>query len=148
MSIFFVKSILFFCIKAIINHLHRSRLANGRTWPKILGEWAWQGTKLQTYLLQGRGYILRYFYGNLFFLTADLFLCINSVHKNSWFIPLIIGTSMYYYTACNCTMCNLFSLGKSHFFESKCSPINSFYLFFNCFYVKTIFVLKNKVHIK
>ena len=83
MSIFFVKSILFFCIKAKINHLHRSRLANGRTWPKILGEWAWQGTKLQAYFLQRRGHILRYFYGNLFFLTADLFLCINSVHKNS-----------------------------------------------------------------
>ena len=27
-----------------------------------------------------------------------------------------IGTSMYYYTACNCTMCNLLLLGKSHFF--------------------------------
>ena len=26
------------------------------------------------------------------------------------------GTSMYYYTACNCTMCNLLSLGKSHLF--------------------------------
>ena len=29
---------------------------------------------------------------------------------------MIIGTSIYYYTACNCTMCNLLLLGKSHFF--------------------------------
>ena len=43
------------------------------------------------------------------------------------------GTSMYYHTACNCTMYNLLLLGKSHFFESKCSPINSFHLFFNFF---------------
>ena len=26
------------------------------------------------------------------------------------------GTSMYYYTACNCTMCNLLLLDKPHFF--------------------------------
>ena len=34
------------------------------------------------------------------------------------------------------------------FFEIKCLPINSFHLFFYFFYEKTIFVLKNKVHIK
>ena len=70
--------------------MYRSWLANGRTWPKILGEWAWPSTKLQTYLLQGRSHILRYFYGNLFFLTADLFLCtyINLVHKNLWYNSL------------------------------------------------------------
>ena len=34
------------------------------------------------------------------------------------------------------------------FSESKCSPINFFLLFFNFLYVQTIFVLKNKVHIK
>ena len=27
-----------------------------------------------------------------------------------------LGTSMYFYTVCNCTMCNLLLLGKSHFF--------------------------------
>ena len=27
-----------------------------------------------------------------------------------------LGTSMYYYMACNCSMCNLLLLGKSHFF--------------------------------
>ena len=32
------------------------------------------------------------------------------------------------------------------FFESKSSPVNSFHFFFQLFYVKTIFVLKNKVH--
>ena len=46
------------------------------------------------------------------------------------------GMSMHYYTACNCRMCNVVLLG------------NSFHLFFNLFYVKIIFVLKNKVHIK
>ena len=29
----------------------------------------------------------------------------------------ILGTSMYYYTACNCTKCNFILLGKSHFFS-------------------------------
>ena len=28
-----------------------------------------------------------------------------------------IGTSMFYYRACNCMMCNLLLLGKSHFFR-------------------------------
>ena len=44
-------------------------------------------------------------------------------------VQFILGTSMYYYTACNCTMCNLLLLGKSHFFESKCWPINYFSTF-------------------
>ena len=49
---------------------------------------------------------------------------------------------MYYYTACNCMMCNLLSLGKSHFFfESKCLPINSFRLF-------STFLCKDNFHSK
>ena len=29
----------------------------------------------------------------------------------------VLGTSMYYYTACTCTMCNLLLLGKSLFWK-------------------------------
>ena len=41
---------------------------------------------------------------------------------------LLHNSHVYIYMACN-----LLLLGKSHFFESKCLPINSFHLFFNLF---------------
>ena len=59
-----------------------------------------------------------------------------------------IGTSMFYYRACNCMMCNLLLLGKSHFYWKEVFA-NKFLLFISqTFYIKIIFVLKNKVHIK
>ena len=35
----------------------------------------------------------------------------------NWHIFISKATSMYFCMMCNCTMCNLLSLGKSHFFE-------------------------------
>ena len=40
----------------------------------------------------------------------------------------------------------MFLLARILFFEGKCLPINSFHLFFQLFYVKIVFILKNTLH--
>ena len=45
------------------------------------------------------------------------------------------------------TLCTVCFYLLNTFFESKCSPINCSHLFFNFFHLKTIFVLKNKLHV-
>ena len=56
-----------------------------------------------------------------------------------------IGTSMYYYKGCNCMMCNLLLLGKSHFSWKQVFANKFLSFIFQLFYINTIFVLKNKV---
>jgi hypothetical protein len=40
----------------------------------------------------------------------------NSISSFTIVMLNLLGTSMYYYTACNCTISDLLLLGKSHFF--------------------------------
>ena len=72
-------------------------------------------------------------------LNSSLGPSINNVKINQR--QIIMAMSVYFCMMCNCTICNLLLLGKLHFFESKCSPIYSFF-YFSTFLCKDNFCCK------